>query len=90
MLPFPTDARFSLSQFSIKVESTLRYVRLTSKLSKYITTTLFMNISNYAYDAFQEICEIVTGVHSMLITKSDQGIAKVMALVVEHLYAITL
>ena len=35
-----------------------------------------MNVSNYVYDAFQEICEIVTGVHSMLIAKSDQEIAR--------------
>ena len=76
MLRFPTDVGFCLFQFSIKVESTLRYVRLTSKLSKYITTTLFMNISNYVYDPCQEICKIVTGVHSMLIAKSDQEIAR--------------
>jgi len=35
-----------------------------------------MNISNYVYDPCQEICEIVTGVHSMLIAKSDQEIAR--------------
>ena len=35
-----------------------------------------MNASNYIYDAFQEICETVTGVHSMLIAKSDQEIAR--------------
>ncbi len=31
---------FQWMQDFVKVESTLRYVRLTSKLSKYITTTL--------------------------------------------------
>ena len=35
-----------------------------------------MNILNHVYDACQEICEIVTGVHSMLIAKSDQKIAR--------------
>ena len=35
-----------------------------------------MNISNYVYDTCQEICETVTGVHSMLIAKSDQEIAR--------------
>ena len=35
-----------------------------------------MNISNYVYDPCQEICEIVTGIHSMLIARSDQEIAK--------------
>ena len=35
-----------------------------------------MNISDYAYDACQEIWEIVAGVHSMLIARSDQEIAR--------------
>ena len=35
-----------------------------------------MNILNCVYDACQEICETVTSVHSMLIAKSDQEIAK--------------
>ena len=62
MLRFRTDVGFCLFQFSIKVESNLRHVRLTSKLSKYITTTLFMNISNYVYDPYQKIARQNDGV----------------------------
>ena len=35
-----------------------------------------MNVSNYVYDACQEIWEIVAGVHSMLIARSDQEITR--------------
>ena len=35
-----------------------------------------MNTSSYVYDTYQEVCEIVTGVHSMLIARSDQEIAR--------------
>lgn len=45
--------------------------------SRNVLLQLFlMNISNYVYDPCQEICKIVTDVHSMLIAKSDQEIAR--------------
>ena len=68
---------FCLFQFSIKVESTFTLCAINFEaLEIYYYDSLFMNFSNYVYDACQEIWEIVAGVHSMLIARSDQEIAR--------------
>ena len=74
---FSTDVGFCLFQFSIKVESTFTLCAINFEaLEIYYYDSLFMNFSNYVYDACQEIWEIVAGVHSMLIARSDQEIAR--------------
>ena len=72
-------------------QSRIHFTQCAINFGMYYYDSPFMNISNYVYDACRKIYEIVTDVRSMLITKGDQKLPdKMTALVVEHLYAITL
>ena len=62
MLRFQTGARFC--------QSRIHFTLCTINFEMYYYDPLFMNISNYIHDAFQEICEIVTDVRS-IIEKAD-------------------